>query len=87
MKNTFLPKENRPLLIAGPCSVESEEQLLTTAKRLQATGKVDMIRGGIWKPRTRPNAFEGVGAIGLPWMKRVKEETGLPVTIQILVFG
>jgi chorismate mutase len=83
MKNTFLPKENRPLLIAGPCSVESEEQLLSTAKRLQATGKVDMIRGGIWKPRTRPNAFEGVGAIGLPWMKRVKEETGLPVTTEV----
>ncbi len=83
MKNTFLPKENRPLLIAGPCSVESEEQLLSTAKRLHATGKVDMIRGGIWKPRTRPNAFEGVGTVGLPWMKRVKEETGLPVTTEV----
>lgn len=83
MNNTFFPNAKRPLLIAGPCSVESEEQLLSTAKKLKATGRVDIIRGGIWKPRTRPNSFEGVGAIGLPWMKKVKEETGLPVTTEV----
>ncbi|MEE9439598.1 MAG: chorismate mutase [Saprospiraceae bacterium] len=83
MKNTFYPKQNRPLIIAGPCSVESENQLIETAVRLKATGTVDMIRGGIWKPRTRPNSFEGIGAIGLPWMKKVKEITGLPVTTEV----
>ena len=83
MKNTFMPKEKRPLIIAGPCSVETEEQLTQTATRLFRTGKVDMIRGGIWKPRTRPNSFEGVGAKGLPWMKKVKELTGLPVTTEV----
>ena len=83
MKNTFFPKESRPLIIAGPCSVESETQLMETAIRLKNTGSVDMIRGGIWKPRTRPNSFEGVGAIGLPWMKKVKERPGLPVTTEV----
>lgn len=83
MRETFFPIEKRPLIIAGPCSVESEHQLLETAIRLKKTGTVDMIRGGIWKPRTRPNSFEGVGAIGLPWMKRVKEKTGLPVTTEV----
>lgn len=83
MRDTHFPIEKRPLIIAGPCSVESEHQLLETAVRLKNTGTVDMIRGGIWKPRTRPNSFEGVGAIGLPWMKRVKEKTGLPVTTEV----
>ncbi|MGB6035521.1 MAG: chorismate mutase [Cryomorphaceae bacterium] len=72
-----------PILISGPCSAETEEQTLETAKRLAATGKVDYIRAGIWKPRTRPGSFEGVGEIGLPWMQRVKAETGLPVTIEV----
>lgn len=83
MKNTFFPKENRPLIIAGPCSVETEDQLTKTATRLFRTGKVDMIRGGIWKPRTRPNSFEGVGAKGLPWLQNVKKLTGLPVTTEV----
>lgn len=83
MRDTLFPLEKRPLIIAGPCSVESEHQLLETATRLKNTGKVDMIRGGIWKPRTRPNSFEGVGAIGLPWMKKVKAATGLPVTTEV----
>src|SRR5690606_26420728 len=70
-------------IIAGPCSVESEDQLLQTAQRLKATGKVDVLRGGIWKPRTRPGQFEGIGAKGLPWMQRAKELTGLPTTIEV----
>jgi len=72
-----------PILISGPCSAETEEQTLETSKRLAATGKVDYIRAGIWKPRTRPGSFEGVGEKGLPWLQKVKEETGLPVTIEV----
>ena len=72
-----------PLVIAGPCSAESEHQVLETCTRLAKTQKVDMLRAGIWKPRTRPGTFEGVGAIGLPWMKKAKEATGLPVTVEV----
>jgi len=73
----------RPLIISGPCSAETEEQVLATATRLAATGKVDMLRAGIWKPRTRPGSFEGVGTKGLPWMQKAKEMTGLPVTVEV----
>jgi len=72
-----------PLLIAGPCSAESEEQLLTTAHLLAQTGKVSVLRAGIWKPRTRPGEFEGVGSIGLTWLKRAKAETGLPTAVEV----
>ncbi len=83
MSPAQLMMQKKPLLIAGPCSVETEEQVIATAQRLAATGKVDVIRGGIWKPRTRPNSFEGVGTKGLPWMQKVKEMTGLPVTVEV----
>lgn len=83
MNKNWLPKTERPILIAGPCSVETEEQVLETAKRLKAGGKVDILRGGIWKPRTRPNSFEGVGAKGLPWIQKAKQETGLPTTVEV----
>lgn len=73
----------RPLIISGPCSAETEEQVLETAHRLKATGKVDMLRAGIWKPRTRPGSFEGIGTKGLPWMQRAKKETGLPITVEV----
>ena len=73
----------RPLIISGPCSAESEEQLVETAERLAATGKVDIIRAGIWKPRTRPGSFEGIGAKALPWLSRAKKLTGLPTTIEV----
>lgn len=72
----------RPFLVAGPCSAESEEQVMETARQL-ADQNVDLFRAGIWKPRTRPNSFEGVGVIGLKWLKRVKEETGLKVTTEV----
>jgi chorismate mutase len=71
----------RPLIISGPCSAETEEQVLQTAQRLAATGKVDMLRAGIWKPRTKPGMFEGIGAKGLPWMLQAKKLTGLPTTV------
>ncbi|MBL7112590.1 MAG: bifunctional 3-deoxy-7-phosphoheptulonate synthase/chorismate mutase type II [Bacteroidales bacterium] len=66
----------RPFIIAGPCSAESEEQMLITARALAEQG-IKVFRAGIWKPRTRPNAFEGVGSKGLAWLKTVKQETGM----------
>jgi len=82
-RQTWISTGRGPILISGPCSAETEEQTVETAKRLAATGKVDFIRAGIWKPRTRPGSFEGVGEKGLPWLQRVKKETGLPVTIEV----
>src|SRR6186997_190477 len=73
----------RPLIISGPCSAETEEQVIQTAQRLAATGKVDMLRAGIWKPRTKPGMFEGIGAKGLPWLQRAKKLTGLPTTVEV----
>ncbi|MCB0637459.1 MAG: bifunctional 3-deoxy-7-phosphoheptulonate synthase/chorismate mutase type II [Lewinella sp.] len=73
---------NRPFVIAGPCSAETEGQVMATAQAL-AKQNVDLFRAGIWKPRTRPGSFEGVGKEGLKWLKRVKEETGLKVTTEV----
>ncbi len=73
----------RPLIISGPCSAETESQVLETAQRLAATGKVDMLRAGIWKPRTRPGSFEGIGTKGLPWLQQAKKITGLPVAVEV----
>ncbi|MFN4315038.1 MAG: chorismate mutase [Chitinophagaceae bacterium] len=75
--------KKRPLIISGPCSAETEEQVLATAQRLAATGKVDMLRAGIWKPRTKPGMFEGIGAKGLPWLQQAKKITGLPTTVEV----
>lgn len=72
----------KPLVIAGPCSAESEQQLFETAKILKDKG-VGVFRAGIWKPRTRPNCFEGVGAEGLPWMKRVQRELGMKIATEV----
>ena len=71
-----------PLVIAGPCSAETEEQVLNIAHQLKDTD-VSYLRAGIWKPRTRPGNFEGVGALGLKWLQRVKEETGLKTAIEV----
>jgi len=73
----------RPLIISGPCSAETEAQVVETAQRLAKTGKVDMLRAGIWKPRTRPGSFEGIGTKGLPWLQQAKKLTGLPVTVEV----
>ncbi len=72
----------RPLVIAGPCSAETEEQVMETARQLAAKG-CKIFRAGIWKPRTKPGGFEGVGEPGLPWMARVKAETGMLVTTEV----
>ena len=73
----------RPIIISGPCSAETEEQVLETATRLAATGKVDMLRAGIWKPRTKPGMFEGIGTKALSWLANAKKATGLPVTVEV----
>ena len=73
----------RPLIISGPCSAETEEQTVQTIERLAKTGKVDMVRAGIWKPRTRPGSFEGIGTKGLPWLQRARQLTGLPVMVEV----
>ena len=73
---------NHPVVIAGPCSAETEEQVLKIAHSLKNTD-VSFFRAGIWKPRTRPGMFEGVGALGLKWLQRVKEETGLKIATEV----
>jgi chorismate mutase len=73
---------SHPLVIAGPCSAETEEQVLKIAYELKDTD-VTVYRAGIWKPRTRPGMFEGVGAIGLKWLQRVKKETGLLTATEV----
>lgn len=72
----------RPLVISGPCSAESEEQVLTTGRALAAKG-IKIFRAGIWKPRTKPGGFEGVGVIGLPWLQKLKQETGMLVGVEV----
>ncbi|MDB5281599.1 MAG: synthetase [Bacteroidota bacterium] len=73
------------MVIAGPCSAEGEEQVLETVQQIvkYSPGKVHMLRAGIWKPRTRPNSFEGVGEIGLPWVKNAGLAVGLPVSVEV----
>lgn len=79
----WLPHIDNPLLISGPCSLESEKQALDTARLLAKDKRVFVYRGGVWKPRTRPGSFEGVGSIGLKWLQMVREETGLPVGTEV----
>ena len=72
----------RPIVIAGPCSAETEEQVMTTAKQLSANG-IKILRAGVWKPRTKPGGFEGNGWKALPWLQRVKEETGMLLATEV----
>ena len=74
--------EPRPSVVAGPCSAETEEQVMETAKGLRELG-INVYRAGIWKPRTHPGSFEGVGAEGLRWMQRVKKEYGLKISTEV----
>ncbi|MFR6707334.1 MAG: bifunctional 3-deoxy-7-phosphoheptulonate synthase/chorismate mutase type II [Bacteroides stercoris] len=84
LESILLPgiEEKRPLVIAGPCSAETEEQVMDTARQLAAKG-MKIFRAGIWKPRTKPGGFEGVGVEGLAWLKEVKKETGMYVTTEV----
>jgi chorismate mutase len=73
----------RPIIIAGPCSAETEEQVMETAMQLKAGGKTSMFRAGIWKPRTRPNSFEGIGEVGLNWLVNAGKASGLKTTTEV----
>lgn len=73
----------QPLLISGPCSAESEEQVIQTAKQIEAIGKVKVFRSGVWKPRTRPNAFEGRGEIALKWLQQVQAQTSMKTAVEV----
>ena len=73
----------KPIIISGPCSAETLEQTLDTAQALAASGKVDIFRAGVWKPRTKPGMFEGNGEKALPWLVEVKNATGLPVATEV----
>jgi chorismate mutase len=82
---TYIPnlKANKPLIISGPCSAESEEQMVMTAKEIADKTNTHLFRAGIWKPRTRPGHFEGIGTEGLKWLKTIKQETSLPVCTEV----
>jgi chorismate mutase len=81
--SSWISGGKKPLVIAGPCSAETEDQLVATAHLLAKTGKITALRAGIWKPRTRPGEFEGIGSVGLKWLDRAKQETGLPTAIEV----
>ena len=81
--NTWLPITAEPLLIAGPCGAESLEQLIATAKGLKDLNKVSLFRAGVWKPRTRPNTFEGKGEEALKWLNEIKKEFGFKITVEV----
>jgi chorismate mutase len=84
LESILLPgvEDKRPMVIAGPCSAETEEQVMSTATQLAAKG-VKIFRAGIWKPRTKPGGFEGIGVDGLAWLKEVKKETGMYVSTEV----
>ena len=75
-------KFNHPFVIAGPCSAETKEQVLNTAHQLKELG-INIYRAGVWKPRTRPNSFEGIGSKSLEWLKQVKQETGMLIAVEV----
>lgn len=79
----WLVSGDQPLVIAGPCSAESEEQLMRTAREIATVPQVKVLRAGLWKPRTRPGEFEGVGEEGLKWMVKAREVTGLKICIEV----
>ncbi len=81
--STWLRLDRIPWVIAGPCSAESEQQVISTARELAKSANVKVFRAGLWKPRTRPDNFEGVGKIGLAWLKTVKAETSLLTTTEV----
>jgi len=81
--DNWINTKSKPLIIGGPCSAENKEQLMATGRAIAKLNKVDVFRAGIWKPRTRPDAFEGVGEEGLKWLLELKKETGLKTTIEV----
>ncbi len=82
-KNSGLPDQKNPMIIAGPCSAETPEQLMEVAAELALDPRVDYFRAGIWKPRTTPDSFQGAGIEGLKWLQDVKQQTGLKVATEV----
>ncbi len=82
-RDGLLARTTHPVVIAGPCSAESESQMLQTAQGLMNMGGISVFRAGIWKPRTRPGSFQGMGTTGLEWLKTVKQETGLRTACEV----
>jgi chorismate mutase len=80
---SWLPGPLRPLVISGPCGAESEEQVMETARGIAKLNRVSVFRAGVWKPRTRPNSFEGVGTKAFSWLRQVKAETGLLTAVEV----
>jgi chorismate mutase len=80
---SWLNAGSTPLIIAGPCSVESEAQTLETAKQLKENLNISALRGGVWKPRTKPGSFEGIGEPALAWLKKAGKEINVPVTTEV----
>lgn len=83
VSNWGMISQSRPIVIAGPCSAETEMQLLDAARQIAKEERVNVLRAGVWKPRTRPNAFEGIGEESLTWLAKAKAETGLPTTTEV----
>ena len=81
--SSWLPTGTRPYVISGPCSVETETQMMQSAREVSGDKRVNILRGGIWKPRTRPNSFEGVGEKGLAWLKNASMEADLPCATEV----
>ncbi|MDI1355267.1 MAG: chorismate mutase [bacterium] len=81
--SSWLPAPSEPLIISGPCGAESYEQVMRTARGLKALNRVALFRAGVWKPRTRPNAFEGKGEEALKWLQDVKKEYGFKLTVEV----
>jgi chorismate mutase len=81
--NKWINTNGKPLIIAGPCSAETEEQVLETADRIKAQGYAHIMRAGVWKPRTRPGSFEGMGEEALPWLVEARKRTGLPIAVEV----
>jgi chorismate mutase len=79
----FIRTAQRPFLIAGPCSAETEEQVMQTCQQIAASGQASALRAGIWKPRTRPDSFEGLGEEALPWLIEAGKSVGLPVAVEV----
>ncbi|AGC66795.1 putative phospho-2-dehydro-3-deoxyheptonate aldolase (aroG)/chorismate mutase (pheA) [Candidatus Uzinura diaspidicola str. ASNER] len=82
INNDWILQFKKPLIIAGPCSAETQEQVLETASKL-SKASIPVFRAGIWKPRTKPGNFEGIGEIGLKWLQKVKEETGMLIATEV----
>ncbi len=80
---SWLPAQHQPLIIAGPCGAESYEQVIETAKQLHALNKISLFRAGVWKPRTRPNAFEGRGEEALKWLQEVQKQFNFKTTVEV----